>query len=901
MSLIGNATTPASYVADYMQACVGMLGIPAGGFTADIEAFGASTEYNVEQLYASMLNSSIGRSMYAPGSSDTTFATNLVAKLGGSLLSADLQTWAIDYAKSMLADGASRANVAMTFVEAVSNVESTDADYGALATQFANRIEIANYYTFSSTNPSTTLTALQGVISGVTNTTNVTDPAAYLNTVTTPGATTGQSYTLTTGVDNIIGTTGNDTITASNSDLTTGDNISGGTGTDTLNVTLAAVAGPIVTLSSVEKVNVTAGVVSNTSGPINTINWTGLTDLTLKGLGSALTSANKTNAGWNFTNLQQNTAIGLESVKTADGDNAVYVNFADNKLASTTATLTLNLNNATGTTATTGKTAIVVDTGGTDKFTKLDVNSTGTNVVELTGNNAGEISLTQVTVTGAGATTLSVDATNAVVTSLATVNAGTATGALTANISASTKDVTFTGSAGKNTITFGNGNNNITGGAADDSFTLGTGNNTVTGGAGNDRVIGTVASFTASDTIDLGDGARDAVIYTDVTALNSTGVVAANKTILGGYKNVEVVGSSANSVTAIDAGYFTQTIFELSGTNTAVAVTNVENDTVILRSGIVGATGGAGISFSGALPNQTLNLEIGGSAGLTFSANTGAAGDTAITISSGISTVNLVSTTTASSTTGITNTIAPAGGTATHAIDNASAGSFVLTGNTDLTITKGATAAFTKAVDFNASAFTGKLTIDGSASADVITGGTGNDTITAAGGDDVIKLSAGGNDKVVFGTHAANGKDTITGFSSGDTLNIAALGDGSTPATNTAVISTAAAQQALVDDTYYIINTTGAAANLTTSGTAAVTDWTNLTQVAAYLAERFTLAGGDDEAVIVVNVTNAAAGSANAYVYSLVDANNTLAAADLALVGVITTDTALGVSNIVAA
>lgn len=707
---------------------------------------------------------------------------------------------------------------------------------------------------------------------------------------------------LTTGVDNIAGTSGNDTIVGTNTTLTTADNINGGAGTDTLDVTLAAAANPLVTLSSVENVKLTSAV-ATLGGPVNATNWTGVEKVTVAGLGVAFSdSVAAGTAGNTVLNLQNNVTLGVtNAASAADGGAVVYAGFGSGKVGSATATLSLELNGVVGNTANTGVANILVDTAGTDKFTKLNVSSTGTNRVQLEGNDAGEISLTDITVTGAGSTTLSVDATNAVITSLATVNAGTATGALTANISVSTKDVTFTGSAGKNTITFGNGNNKVTGGAADDSFTLGTGNNTVAGAAGNDRVIGALASFTASDSIDLGDGARDAVIYTDVTALNSTGVVAADKTILGGYKNVEVVGSSANSVTAIDAGYFTQTIFELSGTNTAVTVTNVENDTVILRSGIIGATGGAGISFSGALPNQTLNLEIGGAAGLTFSANAGAAGNTAMTIASGISTVNLVSTTTASSTTGIVNTIAPAGGTATHTIDNASAGSFVLTGNTDLTITKGATAAFTKAVDFNASAFTGKLTIDGSASADVITGGTGNDVITAAGGGDVIKLSAGGNDKVVFGAHTANDKDTITGFSSGDTLNIAALGDGTTPATNTAVISTAAAQQALVDDTYYIINTTGAAANLTTSGTAAVTDWTNLTQVAAYFAERFTLAGGDDEAVMVVNVTNAASGSANAYVYSVVDTNNTWAAADLALVGVITTDTALGVSNIVAA
>lgn len=721
------------------------------------------------------------------------------------------------------------------------------------------------------------------------------------STITGTTASTGQSFSLTTGTDAITGTSGDDTIIGTNTTLTTADSINGAGGTDTLNITMAAAAAPLVTLSGVENVNITSAV-ATLGAAINATNWTGVSKLTVAGMGVAFSdSVVGGTAGNAFVALQNNMTLGVSNAFAADNDAVLYAAFGSGKLASATATLNLELNGVVGTTASTGVANIQVDTAGTDKFTKLAIASTGTNRVQLEGVSAAEISLTDITVTGAGSTNFSVDATNAVITSLATLNAGSATGALTANISVSTKDVTFTGSAGKNTITFGNGNNTITGGAADDTFTLGSGNNKVTGGAGNDKVIGTLASFTAADTIDLGAGTADALIYTNVATLDSTGVIAANLAILNGYSNIEMIGSAA-TVTAVDASYFTQTIYSLSGANTAVAITNVANDTFVLSSSMVGATGATGgLVFSGALPNQTLNVQIAGATSLTFSANATAAGDNAITVATGISTVNLVSTTTAASTTGIVNTIAPVGGTATEVIDNASAGSFVLTGNTDLTITQGVTAGFTKAVDFNASTFTGKLAIAGSTSADIITGGTGNDTITALGGDDQIVLTSGGSDTIIFGTHAANGKDTITGFTGGagtgaDVLKITLLGDGTQANTNTAVISTAAAQQAFVDDTYYIINTTGAAANLTSSGTAAITDFTNLTQVAAYFAERFTI-GGTHEGVIVVNQT----GTNSSYVYSVVDANSAWAAGDLALVGVITHDgNALTTSNITA-
>lgn len=533
---------------------------------------------------------------------------------------------------------------------------------------------------------------------------------------------------------------------------------------------MAAAAQPLVTLSSIENVNITSAV-ATLGGPINTNNWTGVEKVTVTGMGVAFSdSVAAGTTGNSITNLQNNVTIGLSNVTTADDGAAVYASFAAGKVTAGS-TLTLDLNGATGTTASTGRTDIVVDVSGAGtvdatRFTKLAITGTGTNIVRL-GDDASafdnaEILLTEITVTGSGSNNVLVDGTDVTVAGVTKVDASAATGALTLNVSASTKDVTFTGSAGKNTITFGNGANTITGGAAADTFTVGTGINKITGAAGDDVVITALADLTKTDVIALGDGTRDEIRYNNVTTLNLAGVDATALAALNAQTGVEVVGSSA-AVTAIDAAYFTQTVYNMTGALTAaVTATNIAGDTLAFTSGITTVNGDA-LTVSGALPNQTLTIELGGAAAVKLQGTDGGAGNTGLTVASGISTVNLVSSTTATTGT-ITNEISLAAvTTATHSIDNVSAGSFVLTGATNLTIISGATAGFTKAVDFNATAFTGKLSIVGSAEADVIKGGTGVDTINGHDGDDVLTGGAGA-DTFVFATTHGSGAPSASVF-----------------------------------------------------------------------------------------------------------------------------------------
>jgi hypothetical protein len=208
------------------------------------------------------------------------------------------------------------------------------------------------------------------------------------------------------------------------------------------------------------------------------------------------------------------------------------------------------------------------------------------------------------------------------------------------------------------------------------------------------------------------------------------------------------------------------------------------------------------------------------------------------------------------------------------------------TGATNVTLSN------TTAIGVNFTGGSGTDTVAGTGGADVINGGEGADVIQGNSGNDQIVLTetTATADDVIFIGAATNGTDTITGFTATDTFRVAALGDGTTGA-GLAAITAAAAQGALTDDRSIIISANGTAANLTTGGTATLStaDFTatTLTNVAAYLSERFTITAGAQENVIVFNDTTA--GQNLTYIYDLNDAagNTAIDAAELTLVGII--------------
>lgn len=751
MSLIGNSTTPASYVGDYMQACVGMFGIPAGGFTADIEAFGASTNYDVSSLYSAMLNSTIGRSIFTPGSSDTTFATKLVEKLGGSLLSDDLETWAIDYAKTMLSDGSSRAEVAKTFVQAVAQVDTTDADFGTLSQQFANRIEVANYYTFSTTTPSSSLSTLTSVLSTVTNTTDVSDPAAVLDSLPGTDISTGQSYTLTTTGETLVGTSSADTflgtVASSGATLTAGDNLNGGSGTDTLSITYTGTAGDVTsdagaaaTLTGFETflIRAMAGTGSDGAVTLNASTVAGLTEIDSNlGIGNVsvtnvasgaavgiVGNGSVTNGalGYAYKTATDAVTINLSGgVSQASGTAVTYggdmTNDSDTGITATASSATTVTINSTGATNTVGE-IVLSDTSGTQTVTTLNIKAATSLKVDVDG--AG----------GVGIKGLGTNAKIVVSGAASSVNIGT----LQDNV----KTVDASG---------------LTAGGL--TAKLSTDTTSLTGGAGND-VITTVASMQTTAAVNAGSG-TDILVITNSTDVNTTAKAAQytnfetlrlaasqDMSLIGGITAVQLDAATSavvSNMTATQAGAVTirdtQTtaltlgLADYSGTSDVVSIT-VANSGETAGSGSYVATAIGGLTISGVetlnLTNTTGDTALTGnltsiafaSSGINKLTTLNLNGDRSISVD--FSNQSLAITTNTSGMTGSAALAVTAGPTVGGSVVNGTA-------NGD-TATAGTVASGTVTYNLAAGNDTFTATVAQLTTATVVDGGSGTDTLT---------------------------------------------------------------------------------------------------------------------------------------------------------------------------
>lgn len=323
----------------------------------------------------------------------------------------------------------------------------------------------------------------------------------------------------------------------------------------------------------------------------------------------------------------------------------------------------------------------------------------------------------------------------------------------------------------------------------------------------------------------------------------------------------------------------------------------------------ISAAQAAAITLSGSMAsNLTLTVKDATTVGqldtLSLAINDGASAVNTLTVANitaaGVETVNLALTDslTLQSATGLT-----------------AATKIVATGAGNLDITTGALALNVNTT-IDASASTGTVTINAAAATtnglailgsatktniitgtnqdDVITGGTGADTVknqnnAATDSDTVNFVSDSSVD--TFEITTLTGKTTITNFDAAtsttteDLVNVSNdLVDG-----GEVQITAAGAQAALVDDrTYVIEQTVGAAGALTTGSntTLVAADFTatTLTNVAAYLSERFTTTNDTNtDAVFVLN------NGTNTYIYAHTSSANgtTIDAAEIALVGVI--------------
>lgn len=389
-----------------------------------------------------------------------------------------------------------KANAAAAITQAALTNTSDQGKLDALTVQ--NKLAVATAFTTALDTPAeitsfsgdAAAAAARSLLLGVNSSTNLTAYQANINdTIDKLGnVVNGTTFSVTTGVDTLAGTSGNDVFNSLNvaadgqtasSTLSAFDSIDGGAGKDTLNVytdgTTNASIPANATIKNIETVNI-----FNTGAAA-----TGLTDASKY---AGVTALWQTGAAANVTNLSATTTAGFHGLNGAVGVAAVD--------AAATATIaldkavegsTLNVTSgAAGTLAT-----VVV--GGT----VVDGGDAGSDVGNINLNITGGKDVQTLMVNTAVATNVASTANGKAVT---TIDASASTGAITYADSETTVANIKTGS-GNDTVTL------VAATVKDDSATTAdeTVNATVNTGAGNDKIT-VNASGNGIVTIVAGDG-----------------------------------------------------------------------------------------------------------------------------------------------------------------------------------------------------------------------------------------------------------------------------------------------------------------------------------------------------------------------------------------------------------
>ncbi|RJG11730.1 DUF4214 domain-containing protein [Massilia cavernae] len=537
--------------------------------------------------------------------------------------------------------GQALINKAITIDLAVKTI--SEAAQGTDATAFKNKVAAATVFT-AALDTSTEILAYSGDLAngvGKSYIASVTTDASLATAISTANLDAtiaaviaaapqqvGTTFTLTQGLDTIIGTANNDTINVHNFNTTTGalqtnlsafDSVDGSAGNDTLNIDVTGgFNSPITgTIKNVETINITGGPVA-----VDASKFVGATNVNQIGAAGAVTNLAATTTA-TFTGIGAAAALSVAA-------------------AGTSAKVALSGVDETATVAVSGTTLNSVTVSGT----RVDGADAGTTVSALALTVTAGTDVQSVSVNTAGATTLTVvDAASAATKKVTTVDASASAGAVTfagdaetVNIlsGAGADDLTVTSAtvvastgvtAVSATVTSGAGNDKVT------VSTTGTGATTVNTGAGDDTVNVT-ARGTGVLTVDLGDGVDT---FTSTVAVNATDVInagagvdtlllslvgAANIGAFSGFDIFDTVGLSTGGDKTLDvdilASKNTVTEFVASGSTGGIAtLTNI----------------GAGVGFRAtadmAASSVVLTQKAAGAITVTVDADETAAADTA--------------------------------------------------------------------------------------------------------------------------------------------------------------------------------------------------------------------------------------------------------------------------------
>lgn len=254
-----------------IKAVVGVFGAaPGATYLDELSAYAGNTGALIQDL----TNTSAFSALYPSYLTSAEFAGKYMDSLLGDTVADTDKAWATAWMAAGLDAGNSVGQMVFYAIDALNSVAADNAAWGAAKQQFDNKVVVAEYYSVTMDMADTDLDALLGVLANVTNTTDVSTPAA-IETAISGSVPTDAPIQLTHGMDTLYGTADNDTFVAKvgqnvngeqTNTLGTGDYINGGAGTDTLNakvITASALnAPPSMAITpetvSVENVNISA-------------------------------------------------------------------------------------------------------------------------------------------------------------------------------------------------------------------------------------------------------------------------------------------------------------------------------------------------------------------------------------------------------------------------------------------------------------------------------------------------------------------------------------------------------------------------------------------------------------------------------------------------------------------
>ncbi|PXX78008.1 DUF4214 domain-containing protein [Rivihabitans pingtungensis] len=594
------------------------------GSTADLlNTFAQSTEY--KGLYSGMNNTQLVNAVYQ----------NL---FGHTPDVAGLTYWVTQLDQGKLSIG----NIADAINKGAQSTDaSIIANKVAAATAFTAALDTtAEVVAYAGVN-STGLTAVKAWLAAVTSDASTVPNTDSVNKITATVVSNGAAITttaLTTSMDNLTGSNGNDVFVADNTaagkQLSVVDVVNGGLGNDTLKVYLATTdtAVPMATLTSVENLYINGG------GAV-TADLSGYADVT------AVTIDQQGGAG-------TYTLAGTQAV-TVSNDNGTTVQNNTFKYGASVASATVNLNGM-------GK----AGAAGT-----LDVQ--GASLATLNIASASAINNISLTASAAPLATLNLSGDKDItivesITTLKTINAASATGKVSIDASGLGADnnLTFTGGSGNDKLVFKAGYltaaDKLDGGAGTDTLvlqetsSLTSDNYAAINAAKNFEVLGIGASTMAVDLSKVTNGinaiavAGSSVSGTVTNSLSTTKYSLDSSTNLGTVTVTNKAGETSTSVALDNQDVSTHTVSKLvlNGANTVAlsstgkvsGSTNTITELVTADNSVVTLTGSSDLTLSlklAATGNVTTGSKIDGSAftgTLSLTGNTTAAGSTAATI-----------------------------------------------------------------------------------------------------------------------------------------------------------------------------------------------------------------------------------------------------------------------------